>query len=108
MIEISVKADKTGFVDRVTIKGHSGYAAHGQDIVCAAISALSYTLAAALSDMGAIDGFVERDGFMEIAISKAVDPERTRIITETIVKGFRLIEKSHKRHVLLKQVGPGV
>lgn len=32
---------------RLTVRGHAGYAPAGQDLVCAAVSALTYTLAAA-------------------------------------------------------------
>lgn len=34
----------TRYKDRITIKGHSGYAPIGQDIVCAAVSILVQTL----------------------------------------------------------------
>lgn len=34
----------TRYKDRITIKGHSGYAPIGQDIVCAAVSVLVQTL----------------------------------------------------------------
>ena len=33
---------------RLTVTGHADYAPHGQDIVCAAVSALVYALMAAL------------------------------------------------------------
>ncbi len=39
MIEITRRSD------RITIKGHAGYAEPGKDIVCAAISALTETFA---------------------------------------------------------------
>jgi uncharacterized protein YsxB (DUF464 family) len=35
----------------ITIKGHAGYAPHGQDIVCAAVSALTETFLASIEDL---------------------------------------------------------
>ena len=45
MIQVSKGADS------ITIKGHAGYAPHGQDIVCAAISALVQTLIQSVEDL---------------------------------------------------------
>ena len=36
---------------RVTVSGHAGYASLGQDIVCAAISALTQTLIASIEEL---------------------------------------------------------
>lgn len=35
----------------ITIKGHAGYAPHGQDIVCAAVSTLLQVLVLSLNDL---------------------------------------------------------
>ena len=37
--------------DGVSIKGHARYAPHGQDIVCAAVSALTYTLISSIEEL---------------------------------------------------------
>ena len=38
---------------KISIKGHAGYAEHGKDIVCAAISALLQTFAMAVDELTA-------------------------------------------------------
>ena len=45
MIEVSVREDN------IRVIGHSGYAPHGQDIVCAGVSALSQSLIASIEDL---------------------------------------------------------
>ncbi|MBS4900431.1 MAG: ribosomal-processing cysteine protease Prp [Clostridiales bacterium] len=35
----------------ITIRGHAGYAPQGQDIVCAAVSALAYNLIASIKEL---------------------------------------------------------
>ena len=48
--------------DRVTVMGHAGYAPKGQDIVCAAVSALVYALIGDLQERGLVRELVIRPG----------------------------------------------
>lgn len=50
MTEISFKKNEDGSFEYVA-QGHSGYAEPGEDIICAAVSILSYTLAQIVSVM---------------------------------------------------------
>ena len=43
--------DVTVRKDRLTVSGHAGYAAKGEDIICAAVTALSGTLVKSLEDL---------------------------------------------------------
>ncbi len=43
----------TRYKDRITIKGHSGYAPIGQDIVCSAVSTLVQTLIQSVENLTA-------------------------------------------------------
>lgn len=52
---------------RVTLRGHAGYAPRGQDIVCAAASALIYALIAVLEERGQLCELVIRPGFVTAA-----------------------------------------
>lgn len=45
MIDITVRKD------RLTVSGHAGYAASGEDIICAAVTALSITLFKSVRDL---------------------------------------------------------
>jgi uncharacterized protein len=65
MIEI------TRLTDRITVKGHAGYAPVGQDIVCAAVSTLFQTLVWSIEELAGdkikyefADGrsWIKRDG----------------------------------------------
>ncbi len=51
MIEITIrKHDQTRYL-RLTVAGHARYAASGQDIVCASVSILAYTVAQIIKTM---------------------------------------------------------
>ena len=50
--------------NRVTLRGHAGYAPPGEDIVCAAASALAFALIGAMEEKGLLRELVVRPGFV--------------------------------------------
>ena len=50
----------------VTISGHAGYAKRGEDIVCAAMSALVYVQTRLLEKAGALASLEAEDGFVRL------------------------------------------
>ena len=60
--------------DEITIKGHSGYAESGFDIVCASVSSICITTVNALLsiDEDCIE-YIENDGYLNIKIKKHND-----------------------------------
>ena len=55
---------------RITVSGHAGYAPAGQDIVCAAVSALTYALAGYLEETGQAARSDIRRGYADIEGAK--------------------------------------
>lgn len=55
---------------RITVGGHAGYAPVGQDIVCAAVSALTYALAGYLEETGQAARSDIRRGYADIEGAK--------------------------------------
>lgn len=56
------------FTDRrMTVQGHAGYGVKGQDVVCAAVSALVYALVATLEEADNIRETVIRSGYATVA-----------------------------------------
>ena len=51
---------------RLVVQGHAGYGPAGQDIVCAAVSALVYALAETLAETGRLAGLDIRKGYAEV------------------------------------------
>lgn len=103
MISISIVRDKEGFIWEYTVEGHAGAGEPGNDIVCAAVSAIAYTGVNALEEIAGIKltskkgpkVLTEKSGFMKcvIPIDIAEDKKNTvRIILETTVVGFKQIK----------------
>ena len=72
---------------RLTVRGHADYAPAGQDIVCAAVSALLLALAERLQEKKLVKELVMRPGYMSIAMRGA---ERE---TELVKCGLRQLER---------------
>ena len=91
------------------IRGHACYAPHGADIVCAAVSTLGYTFAAALQRFyseGALSGsprICEREGFLCI-LGRADKAHAAALgqTYETVKTGLTLLAESYPAHVRLR------
>lgn len=93
--------------DKITIvvKGHSGYAPRGEDIVCAGISTLSFTLLRVVRD-SEVD-FVEygqSDGFMWLSFPLTDD---LRAIAHAICAGYKLLSEKYPENVSLRFLPKG-
>ena len=104
MIQISIERVATRVIN-VTISGHSGFARHGKDIVCAAVSAVSYTCLLGLMRFSkeSVEYEVdEKTGYLRFTVPKGGNDEETGIIdaiVETMLIGLKDIETGYKNCV---------
>lgn len=86
---------KTNGTSEVTVFGHAGYAPHGQDIVCAGVSALFQTLA-----LSAEDAQVEQWPLQ--ARIRAAPTEHNRILFQAFALGCEEIAKQYPDYVKIE------
>ncbi len=103
---IIVKYDLNNFL--LDIEGHAEYAPHGQDIVCAAVSALSQTLAAWLLEyapcMEAEPEIELREGELHIRCSpKSIWRCEVLLLYQFVIKGLRQIAGEYPLHVQIPE-----
>ena len=79
--------------NRLTVLGHAGYAPRGQDVVCAAASALVYALAGTLEDADNVSELVIRPGYVTVAARRA-DPA-----FDLVRRGLEQLAGRYPRHV---------
>ena len=84
----------------IEVKGHSGFAARGADIVCSAASALILTSVIAVSEIAEIRQIIDqRDGYLKSIISlrdvKQKKIDTLEIIINTMIIGLREIINNH-------------
>lgn len=99
MIRIKIYRNSLDIVIGFHVTGHSGAAPHGQDIVCAAVSALTQT---ALLGLGKylkreVD-FKIKSGNLEVGLKTEPD-ELTSTIFETMILGLTEIENINPKGV---------
>lgn len=92
------------------VTGHAEHGEKGEDIVCAAISTLFYTLAEALyqsREMLAEDMlFSDEDGNGHLSCKPKAEYEaNVSLIYLTILTGFELVAKNYKKNVEVVVVG---
>ena len=80
-------------------KGHSGYAAEGEDIVCAAVSALSQTAVNALEAVAGVEPeVIVRSGFLSARLPKGLRAKQryaAEIILRSVRQGLEDIAKAY-------------
>lgn len=108
MIKITLERSPDGFITRFLATGHSGFAERGQDIICAAISALAQTTIGSLQELAAIDPVRQlEDGLIDFSLPEPArldDRQRQTagILMDSLAIGCRQIQDSYPgRHVRL-------
>jgi uncharacterized protein YsxB (DUF464 family) len=105
MIRAHIVRDKNGFIRQIEIKGHAGFGKEGNDIVCAAVSAVAYTAAGAIGELaGVADCYIEKDGYMLISLPEDISGGKKQtagIILETAAIGFKQIEAEYGEYVFV-------
>ena len=87
MTEIEIVRGKKS---TVRIKGHANYAPRGQDIVCAAVSAIFQTLCMTVGEM-----YTEKDGVCSVKFA------RRRAELKMAQQGFEMLAKKYPDNVRL-------
>ena len=92
----------------IKINGHAGYTRNGADIVCAACSALTYTLLQCALSMQAKGQAKDvrignaADGLFAVEVETLADTrERFETVVDTIATGFLLLQHKYPKNVQL-------
>ena len=95
MIKINISKDE------ITIKGHSGYAEEGSDIVCASVSSILITTVNALLSIDE-DCIVyeESDGYLNLKIKK--HNEVIDKLINNMINLLKELEEQYKKYIEIR------
>ena len=95
MIKISINKNE------ITIKGHSGYAIEGSDIVCASVSSICITTVNALLsiDEDCIE-YIENDGYLNIKIKK--HNETIDKLINNMINLLNELQSNYKKYIEIR------
>lgn len=94
MISVTVRVRPNQEIVGFIVKGHANYAENGKDIVCAAVSAITYTTIAGLLNLAGGCDYKEQSGFMEymrVSSCNTKEDEAASIILQTALIGYQQI-----------------
>ncbi len=104
MTRVTVQRED-GQIVAFSVEGHTGFARHGSDIVCAAVSVLAQTAVLGLTRvLGLAVSVQTQDGLLTCRLPAVLKPEDRRgadLILETMLVGLRDISEQYPRHVAL-------
>lgn len=106
MIEVQVRRDEKGDFLSFQATGHADYAPHGEDIVCAAVSALVQTTVLGLAHHVGIKPEIKvKAGYLRCNIPEnaAKKKAEVRLLLEVMLTGLREIKKEYPKYLELKE-----
>lgn len=111
MILAEIFKNDLGHIVKYTISGHSNYKSHGEDIVCSAVSVLSYTTLNALIEVCGLNEneiiytIEESSGYLDVILPKVIDKsilDKTEIVLKTLELGIKSVIESYPKYVTLE------
>ncbi len=108
MIRIKIKRNPDGSVAEFSITGHACYADHGEDIVCAAVSAISIGIYNSIEVLVGIELPVRqgKSGDLTCWIPSdypAKKQEQIQLLLEAMIVSLKEIQKEHSSFVKLTE-----
>lgn len=110
MIRALFYRDAAGAIVEFSVSGHAGFADPGQDVVCAAVSALTQATLIGLEevlDLGVEAEVDDGDGRLRCRIPAAAPQDRLRgaaVLTETLLRSLRSIQAGYPDHVQIREI----
>ena len=102
---ITARYDRDGETHTLSVNGHAGYADKGQDIVCAGVSAIVYSLLGWLENNSEYITFVSVDDNNGEAIISCEGDEKVSVAFYMAAIGIENIMNAYPAHVEIQIVG---
>lgn len=86
------------------VKGHTGKANRGEDLLCAQISTIAQLAVVGIEEVGRINAFREiSDGYLKITISeKNAKDEKVQFLFSTCLKSFKSVVINEEKFAKLE------
>ena len=104
MIKFKVVRNSEQKIIKIEVKGHSGYAEHGSDIVCAAVSTACIMTVNGIEAQNLADiTYVEKDGFLVCDIPEKREEGADLLLNSLMIMIYE-IAKQYKKYLLILEV----
>jgi uncharacterized protein YsxB (DUF464 family) len=105
MTRVTFYQNRNGHLTGFRAADHAGYAETGEDIVCAAVSALTQTVLNGLISVQQLpvdSNIDEEKALLEAVLAKAAgdeEIERAQVLFRTLLEGLQAIERQYPKYV---------
>lgn len=107
MIKVIIKKDKYDNIIEFEISGHSKYATHGSDIICASVSSMSGCAVVGLTQVLCIKPkIVQGDGYLKCSIPSELNNdliEKCNIILKSMYLGLAQVATQYPKYVTVSE-----
>jgi uncharacterized protein YsxB (DUF464 family) len=109
MIQVNITRDNRKRIVSVIIKGHADAGPYGHDLVCAAVSAVSFGCFNAIEELCQYEPDVEtkdNGGFLRITLSSQLDDQtdqKVQLLLEGMLISLRTIEQSYEQYIMVTE-----
>lgn len=104
MIKTTIYRTETGRVRSFTLEGHALFAGHGNDIVCAGASAVSFGAVNSIIALTGVQPEIEQgeDGFLRCVFPDDLPEdvnEKVQLLLEGMIVSLQTIERDYGNHI---------
>ena len=107
MIQVVIQRNQRGEITAFQVNGHAGYGEPGEDIVCAAVSAISIGMVNAVEAVLGIrlPAEVKEDGFLRCWLPVIADEAahgKVQLLLEAMVAALQSVETEYGQYVQIR------
>jgi uncharacterized protein YsxB (DUF464 family) len=109
MIHVSIFRNQNQDILSFTMEGHADFAPHGQDLVCAAATAVSFGTINAIEELCGYEPevtTVDDGGYLKFKIPDDINDssfQQTQLLLEGMIVSLASIEAGYKKYIKLTQ-----
>lgn len=104
MIRITIDRTESGMIHSFTMTGHADFAKHGEDIVCAGASAVSFGAVNSVIKLTGVQPDIDMGdgGFLHCTVPEGLSPdvqEKVQLLLEGMIVSLQTIEQDYGKHI---------
>lgn len=108
MITAEFTKDTQSKIKSFTISGHAEYDDSGKDIVCSAVTALSFSTINSIEQLLNIDFLLEvnedHGGYLHVSFEDSFEDDNLQLLLNHLLLGIDSIQEEYFEYIQLKQI----
>ena len=108
MITINIKRNDKNEIIKFSLEGHAGFAKSGNDIVCAAVSAITNMIIMGFEKLNIVPDFEKNDGgYLSLELPNNLTDEqkgKIQFLLDCMTEEFMDIQKNYKKNVKVNEI----